>query len=222
MSQTDNNKEQILPEYMNLLIGKNSFNISTENVISSMVQQVIHKNNMLYNADDYAMVFDVTKIEVVNFLESIQKDDLDDLDLLGDWIETFDTFQVNKNQSYCKDLIIEFSDNTKFIVKFLDLLSLKNQINDEDSEYINPKDELLADEEKFIEYFTENFSWEQISPYAELLKDDTDEEKYIDEWKTSKKSVSPWEKNLSIFDFIAHTDIMVDEDEEDDQPLPDH
>jgi hypothetical protein len=123
MSQTENNKEQILPEYMNLLIGKNSFNISTENVISSMVQQVIHKNNMLYNADDYAMVFDVTKIEVVNFLESIPKDDLDDLDLLGDWIETFDTFQVNKNQSYCKDLIIEFSDNTKFIVKFLDLLS---------------------------------------------------------------------------------------------------
>jgi hypothetical protein len=57
-----------------------------------MVQQVIHKNNMLYNADDYAMVFDVTKIEIVNFLESLPKDELDDLDLLGDWIETFDTF----------------------------------------------------------------------------------------------------------------------------------
>ena len=99
MSQTENNKEQILPQYMNLLIGNNSFNIPTENVISSMVQQVIHKNNMLYNADDYAMVFDVTKIEIVNFLESIPTDDLDDLDLLGDWIETFDKFQVNKNQN---------------------------------------------------------------------------------------------------------------------------
>ena len=222
MSQTENSKEQILPQYMNLLIGKNCFDIPTENVISSMVQQVIHKNNMLYNADDYAMVFDVTKIEIVNFLESLPKDELDDLDLLGDWIETFDTFQVNKNQSYCKDLIIEFSDKTKFIVKFLDLLSLKNQLNGDDSDFINPKDELLADEDKFVEYFTENFSWEQISPFAEMLKDDTDEEKYSNEWKSSKKSVSPWEKNLSIFDFISHTDIMIEEDEEDDQPLPDY
>ena len=222
MSQTENSKEQILPQDMNLLIGKNCFNIPTENVISSMVQQVIHKNNMLYNADDYAMVFDVTKIEIVNFLESLPKDELDDLDLLGDWIETFDTFQVNKNQSYCKDLIIEFSDKTKFIVKFLDLLSLKNQLNGDDSDFINPKDELLADEDKFVEYFTENFSWEQISPFAEMLKDDTDEEKYSNEWKSSKKSVSPWEKNLSIFDFISHTDIMIEEDEEDDQPLPDY
>lgn len=222
MSQTENSKEQILPQYMNLLIGKNCFDIPTENVISSMVQQVIHKNNMLYNADDYAMVFDVTKIEIVNFLESLPKDELDDLDLLGDWIETFDTFQVNKNQSYCKDLIIEFSDKTKFIVKFLDLLSLKNQLNGDDSDFINPKDELLADEDKFVEYFTENFSWEQISPFAEMLKDDTDEEKYSSEWKSSKKSVSPWEKNLSIFDFISHTDIMIEEDEEDDQPLPDY
>ena len=63
-----------------------------------MVQQVIHKNNSLYTSDDFMMVFDVTKIEVTNFLESLSENELEEFDLLGDWLDTFDVFQVNKNK----------------------------------------------------------------------------------------------------------------------------
>ena len=66
-----NEEKNILPEYISVQIGKNKFNIASEYLISSMVQQVIHKNNSLYNSDDYMMVFDVTKIEVTNYLETI-------------------------------------------------------------------------------------------------------------------------------------------------------
>ena len=53
-----NTEPNILPEHITVKIGKNKFQIGIEYLISSMVQQVIHKNNSLYTSDDFMMVMD--------------------------------------------------------------------------------------------------------------------------------------------------------------------
>jgi hypothetical protein len=56
-----------IPETIPVKIGKNVFHMESESLIASLVHQTIHKNNLLYNSDDFAMIFDVTKIEITNF-----------------------------------------------------------------------------------------------------------------------------------------------------------
>ena len=51
-----------IPETIPVKIGKNVFHMESESLIASLVHQTIHKNNLLYNSDDFAMIFDVTKI----------------------------------------------------------------------------------------------------------------------------------------------------------------
>ena len=210
------NTDNVLPEHITVKIGKNKFQISSDYLLSSMVQQVIHKNNALYNSDDFMMVFDVTKIEVTNFLESLPETDLEEFDLLGDWLEKFDEFQVNKNKVFCKDLIVEFSDKTRWMLKFIDIMTIKNQLDGFDEDLIDPKDELLADEETFLNFVNEKLTWKDVCEHAELIKSDEQDEQFESEWKTAKKEILPWDKNLSIFDFISIGDIIVDEDDIDD------
>ena len=209
------NTDNVLPEHITVKIGKNKFQISSDYLLSSMVQQVIHKNNALYNSDDF-MIFDVTKIEVTNFLESLPETDLEEFDLLGDWLEKFDEFQVNKNKVFCKDLIVEFSDKTRWMLKFIDIMTIKNQLDGVDEDLIDPKDELLADEETFLNFVNEKLTWKDVCEHAELIKSDEQDEQFESEWKTAKKEILPWDKNLSIFDFISIGDIIVDEDDIDD------
>lgn len=211
-----NTEKNILPEYFNVKIGKNVFSIGNEYLISSMVQQVIHKNNSLYNSDDFMMVFDVTRIEVTNFLESLPPSDLEEFDLLGDWLEKFDEFQVNKNKVFCKDLIVEFADKTRWILKFIDIMTIKNQMDGVDEDLIDPKDALLADEQTFLDFVNEKLSWKDVCEYAELIKSDDQDVTYDEEWKLAKKEIIPWDKNISIFDFISIGDIIVDEEDIDD------
>jgi len=217
-----NSEKNVLPEYVTVKIGKNKFQLSSEYLLSSMVQQVIHKNNSLYNSDDFMMVFDVTKIEVTNFLESLPETELEEFDLLGDWLEKFDQFQVNKNKVFCKDLIVEFSDKTRWILKFIDIMTIKNQLEGVDEDLIDPKDELLADEETFLNFVNEKLTWKDVCEHAELIKSDEQDEQFESEWKTAKKEILPWDKNLSIFDFISIGDIIVDGeniDDDDDDDL---
>jgi len=208
-----NTELNILPEHITVKIGKNIFQIGIEYLISSMVQQVIHKNNSLYTSDDFMMVFDVTKIEVTNFLESLSENELEEFDLLGDWLDTFDVFQVNKNKVFCKDLIVEFSDKTRWMLKFIDIMTIKNQLEGVDEDLIDPKDELLSDEQSFLDFVNEKLTWKDVCEYAELIKSDEQDEQFEIEWKTAKKEILPWDKNLSIFDFISLGDIIVDEDD---------
>lgn len=210
------NTDNVLPEHITVKIGKNKFEISSDYLLSSMVQQVIHKNNALYNSDDFMMVFDVTKIEVTNFLESLPETDLEEFDLLGDWLEKFDEFQVNKNKVFCKDLIVEFSDKTRWMLKFIDIMTIKNQLDGVDEDLIDPKDKLLADEETFLNFVNEKLTWKDVCEHAELIKSDEQDEQFESEWKTAKKEILPWDKNLSIFDFISIGDIIVDENDIDD------
>jgi hypothetical protein len=51
------------------------------------------------------MVFDVTKIEVTNYLETLTEEQLECFDLLGDWLESFDSFKLIKIKYFAKILL---------------------------------------------------------------------------------------------------------------------
>jgi hypothetical protein len=131
-------------------------------------------------------------------------------------LESFDEFQVNKNKVFCKDLIVEFSDKSRWILKFLDIMTIKNQLEGVDEDLIDPKDEILQNEEVFLNFINEKLSWKDVCEHAELIKSDENDEKYDEEWKNATKEIIPWDKNLSIFDFISMGDIILEEDEIDD------
>ena len=63
-------KSKPLPESTKVKIGKNIFDIDIDILLSSMTHQIIHKNNSLYNSDDYNLIFEITRSEIANFLES--------------------------------------------------------------------------------------------------------------------------------------------------------
>ena len=47
-----------IPERIPVIIGKNVFQMESESLIASLVHQTIHKNNLLYNSDDFGMIFE--------------------------------------------------------------------------------------------------------------------------------------------------------------------
>jgi hypothetical protein len=101
-----------IPERIPVIIGKNVFQMESESLIASLVHQTIHKNNLLYNSDDFSMIFDVTKIEITNFLRKKISQDFEAFDFFDNWMSEFDEYQINKNKLFCKDLIITFPDKT--------------------------------------------------------------------------------------------------------------
>ena len=52
-------KDKHLPESTKIKIGKNIFDIDIDVLLSSMTHQVIHKNNSLYNSDDFGLIFEI-------------------------------------------------------------------------------------------------------------------------------------------------------------------
>jgi len=126
-----------IPERIPVIIGKNVFQMESESLIASLVHQTIHKNNLLYNSDDFGMVFDVTKIEITNFLKKKISQDFEAFDFFDSWMLEFDEYQINKNKLFCKDLIITFPDKAQFSIKFLDVLSLRNAMLDFDENDID-------------------------------------------------------------------------------------
>ena len=79
-------KDKYLPESVKIKIGKNIFDADVDVLIASMTHQVIHKNNSLYNSEDFSLVFDITRAEVTSFLESNYDEDAEYFDLFQDWI----------------------------------------------------------------------------------------------------------------------------------------
>ena len=75
-----------IPETIPVKIGKNVFHMESESLIASLVHQTIHKNNLLYNSDDFAMIFDVTKIEITNFLRKKINSDFEVFDFFDGWM----------------------------------------------------------------------------------------------------------------------------------------
>jgi hypothetical protein len=217
MIQTINNEEHKIPEYFKVKIGKAEMELESDCLISTMCHQVIHKKNSLYNSDDFVMIFDVTKSEIKDFLLSSYINLEEEIDIFGDWMEKFNEYQVEKNKLFCKDLNIEFGDGTKWTVKILDVLYIKNSLEGIDPDIIDLDDSLLHDDVLMIKWIEKNVKWDDISSYAELVKTDEKEAYRTKNFKRAKKEFVAWEKNLSIFDFISLGDMMIEHDEYDDE-----
>lgn len=211
-------KDKHLPEVVKIKIGKNIFDADIDVLIASMTHQVIHKNNSLYNSDDFAIVFDITKAEITSFLESHFDEEAEYFDLFEDWISLFDDYQKNKNKLFCKDLIVAFPDKTKWQIRILDILSLRNKLSGSESAEVDLDDELLLDDEKLLLWIEDNLTWEDLSEYAEYIKDDRQENTRTKNFHKASKVIKIWPKQLSIFDFIQVGDMIIrDDDEYDDE-----
>ena len=217
MIQTINNEEHRIPEYFKVRIGKAQMELESDCLITTMCHQIIHKKNSLYNSDDFVMVFDVTKSEIKDFLLSSYINLDDEIDFFGDWMEKFNEYQIDKNKLFCKDLNIEFGDGTKWTIKILDLLYVKNSIEGKDPDIVDLDDEILHNDHLMLKWIDKNLKWDQISSYAELVKTEEKEAYRSKNFKRAKKEFVAWEKSLSIFDFISLGDMMVEHDEVDDE-----
>ena len=205
-----------IPDTIPVKIGKNIFHMESESLIASLVHQTIHKNNLLFNSDDFAMIFDVTKIEITNFLKKKIDSDFEVFDFFDDWMTEFDEFQLKKNQIFCKDFIITFPDKIQFVVKLLDVISIRNSFLDKDENDVDDDDPVLQDHNLLIQWVEENLTWEQLSPYADYVKTDRQENTRNKNFLKASKKIVEWDKRLSIFDFISKGDmIIVNEDDED-------
>ena len=209
-------KDKYLPEVVKIKIGKNIFDADLDVLIASMTHQVIHKNNSLYNSDDFAIVFDITKAEITNFLESHFDEEAEYFDLFEDWISLFDEYQKNKNKLFCKDLIVTFPDRTKWQIRILDVLSLRNKLSGSESVEVDLDDELLLDDDKLLLWIEDNLSWADLSEYAEFVKEDRQENTRNKNFQKANKVIKVWPKQLSIFDFIQVGDMIIRDDDEDD------
>ena len=206
-----------IPERIPVIIGKNVFQMESESLIASLVHQTIHKNNLLYNSDDFSMIFDVTKIEITNFLIKKLDEDFEAFDFFDDWMAEFDEFQVRKNKIFCKDLYITFPDKIQFVVKLLDVISLRNAMLDRDENDVDDDDPILNDSKLLLDWVDENLTWEQLSPYAEYVKTDRQENTRNKNFGKATKKIVEWERHLSIFDFISKGDMILTSEEDDDE-----
>ncbi len=206
-----------IPERIPVVIGKNIFHMESESLIASLVHQTIHKNNLLYNSDDFSMIFDVTKIEITNFLKKKLSQEFEAFDFFDNWMSDFDEYQLNKNKLFCKDLIITFPDKLQFSVKFLDVLSLRNAMLDRDENDVDDDDPILQDPQLILNWIDENLTWEQLSPYAEYVKTDRQENTRNKNFPKATKKIIEWERQLSIFDFISKGDMIISNEDDDDE-----
>ena len=210
-------KDKHLPESTKIKIGKNIFDIDIDVLLSSMTHQVIHKNNSLYNSDDFGLIFEITKAEVTSFLESYFDEDAEYFDIFENWISEFDKYQQNKNKLFCKDLIITFPDRTKWQVRILDILTIKNRLSGNESAEVDLDDEMLLDDQKLLESIDANLTWHDVSEYAEFVKETRQENTRNKNFIKANKEIKLWAKQLSIFDFIQVGDMILSDDEDDDE-----
>ena len=209
-------KSKPLPESTKIKIGKNIFDIDIDILLSSMTHQIIHKNNSLYNSDDYNLIFEITRSEIINFLESSFDEEAEYFDIFEDWVSRFDEYQSNKNKLFCKDIIITFPDKTKWQIRVLDIITIKNRMSGNDSSEVDLDDELLFDDDKLIAWIEENLSWTDLTEYAEYMKETRQENTRNKNFNKATKTIKLWSKQLSIFDFIQVGDMIVRDDDEDD------
>ncbi len=209
-------KSNPLPESTKIKIGKSIFDIDMDVLLSSMTHQVIHKNNSLYNSEDFNLIFEITRAEVTNFLESYYDAEADYFDIFEDWVSHFDEYQKNKNKLFCKDLIITFPDKSKWQIRVLDVLSLRNRQMGNDSAEVDLDDELLLDDEKLILWIEDNLTWTELTEYAEYIKEPRQESTRNKNFMKANKVIKLWSKQLSIFDFIQVGDMIIRDDDEDD------
>lgn len=210
---------RVLPDYFEVKVGSSIFELNTDTLLTSMSHQYLSRNNNLDENTNYDIIFGITKTEIKSFLYEKTKNDETFIDLFGPWFDEFRTFQNKRNEPLSRDVEFEFSDKSKWIIKVLDLMTLRS--NEESEFSINFDDEILCNDENFMEWIN-SLEWNDIKHLADEIIRPQPEPEYEKEWKLSTKNLVKWEDNFSIFDFFEIDDTMSEEDSDDDKPIQDH
>lgn len=210
---------RVLPDYFEVKVGSSIFELDTDTLLTSMSHQYLSRNVNLDESTNYDIIFGVTKTEIKSFLYEKAKNEETFIDLFGPWFEEFRTYQNKRNEPLSRDVEFEFSDKSKWIIKVLDLMTLRSN---EDSEFsINFDDEILQNDDNFLEWVN-SLEWNDIKHLADEIRRPQPEPEYENEWKMSQKNLVKWEDNFNIFDFFEIDDTMSEEDSDDDRPIQDH
>lgn len=210
---------RVLPDYFEVKVGSSIFELDTDTLLTSMSHQYLSRNVNLDESTNYDIIFGVTKTEIKSFLYEKAKNEETFIDLFGPWFEEFRTYQNKRNEPLSRDVEFEFSDKSKWIIKVLDLMTLRSN---EDSEFsINFDDEILQNDDNFLEWVN-SLEWNDIKHLADEIRRPQPEPEYEKEWKMSQKNLVKWEDNFNIFDFFEIDDTMSEEDSDDDRPIQDH
>ena len=86
-----------------------------------------------------------------------------------------------------------------------------------ESSEVDLDDELLLDDDKLIAWIDENLSWNDLTEYAEYIKETRQENTRNKNFNKATKTIKLWAKQLSIFDFIQVGDMIVSDEDEDDE-----
>ena len=207
---------RLLPDYFEVKIGSSIFELETETLLTSMAHQYLTRNTTIDENHNYDIIFGITKTEIKSFLYDKAKNDELFIDLFGNWIEDFRKFQNKRNEPLSRDLEFEFSDGSKWIIKIIDLMTLRSSPDCDFS--INFDDELLQNDENLLSW-VETLNWDDIKHLADEIKRPQPEPDYAKEWQSVNKSITKWDDNFSIFDFFEIDDTMSEEDSDDDRPI---
>lgn len=200
-----------LPDYFKVKIGKSQYDIDTESLIASLTHQFIAKNTNSDNFQSYDTIFNITKVEITEYLESLHKKNIDFIDLFNDWIDDFKLFHAEKNKPICRDLIFEFSDHSKWSIKILDLLAYKSDENEFELDY---NDDMLKDDDRLLTWVS-SLDWSEVQHMAEEIEKPEPIIDYDTEWKSCQKNLIFWEDTLNLLDFFEVNDIISEEGPDD-------
>ena len=198
-----------LPVFFEVKMGKSIYEMETKSLISTMTQQFLSSKREDYNSDHYNLLFSTTRQEVKDYIEHLWELENIFIDLFGNWMEDFHNFQNEKNKVFCRDLIVEFKDGSKWSIKLIDLLSLKNTENSVSFE-IDLDDPILKNDEDLIKWVN-TLKWNEVSMFAEDIQRPQPETNYSRIWKRSKKEIIDWDKTINILDLMEMTNSTEDD-----------
>lgn len=204
-----------LPEYFEVQLGNFTYSLDTMTLISSMSHQFISKTSNINSLDNYDIIYTVTRSEIEDYLVNLVENNINFIDLFGDWLDDFRLFHAKKNEPICRDVSFDFSDGSKWNIKLLDLLAYKNDNFDEDFDFNDP---ILHDDEK-LQNWLSDLSWNEVVNFAEEVSRPQPEPNYEEEWKNCEKRIVKWNETIDILDFFEINDTIELEIDQDDKSL---
>lgn len=204
-----------LPEFFKTKIGNSEYEIEAETLLASMAHQFISKSNNQANIENYDVIFQISRNEIEEYLSLKYQNKENFIDLFGDWIDDFRQFHTQKNEPICRDLIFKFSDGSKWCIKIIDLLSLRE--TDENSA-INFDDEILKDNTALIDWVN-TLTWDDVKDMAEEIERPQPEPDYSQEWLSIEKELVNWDETINLLDFFEIDDTIDIEEDINDRSL---
>lgn len=201
-----------LPEYFKIKLGNSEYELDTETLITSLSHQYLSKTSNQNSFEHYDVLFSLIKDEIKEYLSKTENKFID---LFGDWSEDFKNFHNAKNEPICKDIVFNFSDGSKWSIKILDLLTLREDFN---AMRINYEDPILKDDTLLFDWIL-TLDWDDVSELAEEIERPKPEPDYVNEWKACNKEVVLWENQSNILDFFEVDDTIGLEEMPDGRPI---